>query len=93
MDKAQKNIAVICKKYYVECLHNELSIQQEAEGNSTYRIVSETEDEIVEKHALLWEERNYPTFQTPTQREDTTTRPNTKGALERGLVVQRAEAL
>ena len=43
-DKANKNVSLICKKFYVQLLHDEIN-------SDTYQLSTETEDEIILRHA------------------------------------------
>ena len=48
IDKAANNIAIVCKRYYVEVILNEIGII--GAGNSTYSKVERTEQEIVDEN-------------------------------------------
>ena len=48
-DKASNNIVVVCKKYYYECLLNELGFIPSS-GNLTYTRTNLTKDEILQNH-------------------------------------------
>ena len=50
IDKAGKNFGIVCKKFYIEALKKELGITDRIIGNSVYKPVSESIDEIIEKH-------------------------------------------
>ena len=43
-DKASKNVSLVCKKFYVQLLHDEIN-------SSTYQLATETEEEIILRHA------------------------------------------
>jgi hypothetical protein len=43
-DKASKNVSLICKKLYVQLLHEEIN-------SNTYQLSTETEEEIIQRHA------------------------------------------
>ena len=43
IDKASNNVAVVCKKFYVEVLHGEIN-------SNTYQQSSESVDDIIERH-------------------------------------------
>jgi hypothetical protein len=48
-DKASNNIVFVCKKYYYECLLNELGFTSTS-GNLTYSQTNLTNDEILQNH-------------------------------------------
>jgi hypothetical protein len=48
-DKASNNIVLVCKKYYYECLLNELGITSTS-GNPTYTPTNLTKDEVLQNH-------------------------------------------
>ena len=48
--KARKNFGIVCKTFYIEVLKKELGITYRIIGNSVYKPVSESTDEIIEKH-------------------------------------------
>jgi hypothetical protein len=48
-DKASNNIVFVCKKYYYECLLNELGFTSTS-GNATYTRTNLTKDEILQNH-------------------------------------------
>ena len=48
IDKAANNIAVICKKYYVEVILKEIGVL--GEGNNTYQVTDKTKDEIINEN-------------------------------------------
>ena len=47
VDKASNNISLICKKFYVDNLDNELN------NTKTYNESNESEEEIVKRHVLF----------------------------------------
>ena len=47
-DKAQNNISIICKKFYIESLLKEVS--PDLNKNSTYLLIHEPSDTILNKH-------------------------------------------
>ena len=53
IDKAGNNIAIICKRYYVEVILKEIG--QIGSGNSTYEKSSKTEADIVEDNVMYSE--------------------------------------
>ena len=58
-DKASNNIVFVCKKYYYECLLNELGFTSTS-GNPTYTRTNLTRDEILQNHISVLR-----TFDTP----------------------------
>ena len=46
IDKASNNVAVVCKKFYVEVLHGEIN-------SNTYQQSSESVDDIIERHGVF----------------------------------------
>ena len=46
IDKASNNVAVVCKKFYVEVLHGEIN-------SHTYQQSSESVDDIIERHGVF----------------------------------------
>ena len=59
VDKASGNFAIVCKKYYISVLMNELGVNNSTfkpVGNVTYSPVQETEKTIVERHCILFKE-------------------------------------
>ena len=44
VDKASNNIVFVCKSYYCECLINELGIDHNTSGNTTYKPTSFDKD-------------------------------------------------
>ena len=46
IDKASNNVAVVCKKFYVEVLHGEIN-------SNTYQQSSESVDDIMERHGVF----------------------------------------
>ena len=70
-DKASNNIIFICKKYYLQCLLNELNLYGNSQTNSTYKRMSLSKQEIILNHAsfmtscninLSEEDRNLPSL-------------------------------
>merc|ERR1711928_285663 len=53
IDKAGNNIAIICKRYYVEVILKEIG--QIGDGNSTYEKVSKTVEDVVEDNVMYSE--------------------------------------
>ena len=51
-DKATNNISVICKKYYLETLINEL------ENTPSYELVNQSKDSIVDAHKIMFKEHH-----------------------------------
>jgi hypothetical protein len=50
-DKASNNIIIICKKYYLQCMRDELGMNNDDNnGNETYERIHETNDDIINKH-------------------------------------------
>ena len=43
-DKAKNNVSLVCKKFYVQLLHNEIS-------SNTYELSTESEDDIINRHS------------------------------------------
>ena len=54
VDKASNNISLICKKFYVDNLDNELN------NTKTYNESNESEEEIVKRHVLFCAKYNIP---------------------------------
>ena len=50
IDKAGNNIAIICKRYYVEVILKEIG--QIGNGNSTYEKSSKTVEDVVEDNVV-----------------------------------------
>ena len=48
-DKAPNNIVFVCKSHYINCLINELGIDNSL-GNSTYTLTTLTKEEILDNH-------------------------------------------
>ena len=46
------NIAIICKKFYLEVIQGELGISEKIKGNSVYKPVNQNIDNIIEKHVV-----------------------------------------
>ena len=46
-DKAASNVIIVCKKYYIETLVNELGINTTSNTNSTYILCTESFDDIL----------------------------------------------
>ena len=57
VDKASKNFAFICKSYYIKVLMNELGVKNSSDitGNSVYKPVQNTIENIIEKHKFALE--------------------------------------
>ena len=58
-DKASNNIVFVCKKYYYECLLNELRFTSSSE-NPTYTRTNLTRDEILQNHISVWNTFDIP---------------------------------
>ena len=52
-NKADNNIAFVCKSHYVDCLINELGIDNSL-GNPTYTLTTRTTEEIVNNHMSVF---------------------------------------
>ena len=57
VDKASRNFAFICKKYYIKVLMQELGVNtfSDVTGNSVYKPVQNTVNEIIENHKSILE--------------------------------------
>jgi len=49
-DKASNNIIFICKAYYIQCLLNELNLNDNCQAGTTYKRTSFSKDEIILNH-------------------------------------------
>ena len=49
-DKASNNVVFVCKKYYIQCLINELGIAAVGDGNATYHRTAFSKDDILSNH-------------------------------------------
>jgi hypothetical protein len=58
-DKASNNIVFVCKKYYYECLLDELGFTSTS-GNTTYTRTNLTKDEILQNHISVLNTFNIP---------------------------------
>jgi hypothetical protein len=53
-DMAPNNIVVVCKSHYIDCLINELGIDNSL-GDPTYTPTTHTKEEILDNHrSVLW---------------------------------------
>ena len=59
-DKASNNIIVICKRYYLDCMRNELGLNENTkEKNKTYEHVTDsTKDDIIQIHKRYMDTNN-----------------------------------
>ena len=48
-DKAPNNIVIVCKSHYIDCLINELGIDNSL-GNPTYTTTTFTKEELLDNH-------------------------------------------
>jgi len=51
-DKASNNIIIMCKKYYLECMINELGLNNDDHKNTTYIKIDDTINNIVNNHNI-----------------------------------------
>ena len=58
VDKASRNFAFICKSYYIKVLMQELGVKSftNISGNSVYKPVKNTLDNIIDKHKSMLED-------------------------------------
>ena len=56
IDKAGHNFAIVCKKFYIEVLKNELGVLNSISGNNVYKPVTETANDIISRHETVLKE-------------------------------------